>query len=65
MARTYVVSYEYLSGADFAWHRRVEIAEDPVEKIKELVDSDFGAYSNSNSPQVRNITWEEAYVCES
>ena len=62
MARTYVVSYEYLSGADFAWHRRVEIAEDPVEKIKELLDSDFGAESNSIGPQVRNLTWEEAWI---
>ena len=55
----YVVTYEYLSGADFAFHKSMVVTADVKATIIRLLDIDCGARSFSHSVQVNNISCDD------
>jgi len=57
----YVVTYDYLSGADFGFHTDRVVTEDVKGVIIKLLDADFGAkrWTCGNPLQVNAIRWDE------
>lgn len=62
MSRRFIVTYDYLSGEDFGWHRATLITSDAKKAIEKLLDKTYGASRQAMVPtHVNNIKWSEAY----